>query len=235
VKRRKPIVAIDGPVGAGKTTTARRVAEELGFLYIDTGAMYRAVTLDVLNNNVDPRDEAGVERVAAETKIELEHREDGQHTFLNGVDVSERIRDRDVTNAVSDVSAMRCVRERMWAIQRSVGRDGGVVMEGRDIGTVVFPDAEFKIYLDASVDERVRRRYRELKAKGVDVDMENLRKEILERDRANTERALAPLAKARDAVVIDTTGMTFEEQVAEIVNLVRGKESRGKPERKVAG
>lgn len=229
---RKPIVAIDGPVGAGKTTTARKAAQVLGFLYIDTGAMYRAVTLDVLNNGVEPEDEENVGRIARESKVEPLLNSLGQRTILNGVDVSDRIRDRDVTNAVSAVSAMRCVRERMWAIQRRVGRNGGVVMEGRDIGTVVFPDAEFKVYLDASVDVRAKRRYDELRAKGVEIALEELKKEILERDRANTERDLAPLKKAPDAVVIDTTGKTFEEQVEAVVSLVRGETKTGKFERK---
>lgn len=221
-KRTRPIVAIDGPVGAGKTTTAREAARRLGFLYVDTGAMYRAVTLDVLNHGVDPEDEKSVAEVAAGSKVEQKTGVDGQRTYLNGDDVSERIRDRDVTNAVSAVSAMRSVRERMWEIQRSVGIEGGVVMEGRDIGTVVFPDAEFKIYLDASVDVRAQRRYDELKAKGREIPFDELRREIVERDRANTERALAPLRKAHDAVVIDTSYMTFDEQVDAIVSLVEG-------------
>jgi len=218
--RTRPIVAIDGPVGAGKTTTARKVAEKLGFLYVDTGAMYRAVTLDVLDNGVDPSDEEAVGRIAAESNIELRMAAGGQRTILNGRDVSERIRDLDVTRAVSAVSAMRSVRERMWDIQRAVGENGGVVMEGRDIGTVVFPDAEFKVYLDASVDERARRRLADFREKGVDISIEDLRREIVERDEANRNRPLAPLKKAPDAVLLDTTGMSFDEQVQAIVDMV---------------
>ena len=221
MKRNKPIVAVDGPVGAGKTTTARTVAERLGFLYVDTGAMYRAVTVDVLDHGIDPGDEAGVAAIVAESKIELRRDDSGQRTLLNGSDVSERIRDRDVTAAVSSVSAMKSVRERMWEIQRAAGAAGGIVMEGRDIGTIVFPDAECKVYMDASVDVRARRRYDELRSKGRDIPFDTLRNEIIERDRANTERALAPLKKAGDAVVIDTSDMTFDEQVSAIVSIVR--------------
>jgi cytidylate kinase len=220
---RKPIIAIDGPVGAGKSTTARQVARELGFLFVDTGAMYRAVTLDVLNHGVDPADEEAVARIAAGSEVELRIVDGNQRTLLNGVDVSERIRDLDVTAAVSAVSSRKAVRDRMTELQRRLGRDGGVVMEGRDIGTVVFPDARYKIYLDASIEARASRRYEELRAKGVPITLEKLREEIGERDRANTERKLAPLRRAADAVYIDTTDMTFEEQVATIVSLVRGE------------
>ena len=220
---RKPIVAIDGPVGAGKSTTAQQVARELGFLFVDTGAMYRAVTLDVLMHGVDTNDEEEVRKVVEHSMVELQATESGQRTFLNGVDVTDRIRNRDVTAAVSAVSAHRAVRERMTELQRRTGRAGGVVMEGRDIGTVVFPDAEFKIYLDASIETRAERRYEELVSKGIRTSPKELIREIRERDRANTERALAPLRKAPDAVLIDTTDMIFEEQVATIVSLVRGE------------
>jgi CMP/dCMP kinase len=218
-----PVIAIDGPVGAGKSTTARSVAKALGYLFVDSGAMYRAVTLDVLGNGVDPGDETMVSKVAERSNVELQSTESGQRTFLNGVDVTGRIRDRDVTGAVSAVSSYRAVRDRMTELQRRIGRDGGVVMEGRDIGTVVFPDAEFKIYLDASIETRAGRRYDELAAKGVPISKRELMEEISARDRANTERALAPLKKAPDAVFIDTTDMTFDEQVSTIVALVRGE------------
>ena len=222
MKNSKPIVAIDGPVGAGKSTTARKVAEELGFLYVDTGAMYRAVTLDVLDHGAAPDDQAEVERIVAESNVELKAGDTGQRTLLNGRDVSLRIRDRDVTGAVSTVSAMKCVRDRMTEIQRTMGSNGGIVMEGRDIGTIVFPHAEFKIYLDASVEVRAKRRFDELAASGVEISYNRLVKEIKERDRLNTLREIAPLRKADDAVAVDTTHLTFNEQVNTIVSLVKG-------------
>jgi len=220
---RKPIIAIDGPVGSGKSTTARKVAKELGFVYVDTGAMYRAVTLDVLNRGVDPEHEEGIKNVVAKSHVELLLNDDGsQQTMLNGVDVTERIRDLDVTRAVSAVSAMKPVREKMTVIQREIGRNGGIVMEGRDIGTIVFPDAEFKIYIDASIEVRAKRRYKELSAKGIQIESDELIREIMERDRLNTEREIAPLRKAEDAIYIDTSDMTFDEQVSAIISIVRG-------------
>ncbi len=220
MKKRRSIIAIDGPVGAGKTTTARLAAARLGLRYVDTGAMYRAVTLDVLEHGADPADGEAVARIVPDTQVELEFGDDGQRTFLNGRDVSDRIREQDVTNVVSAVSAQKSVRERMTALQRELGRAGGVVMEGRDIGTVVFPDADCKIYLDASLDVRSKRRHDELAAKGNNIDIATLTREIAERDRANTERDLAPLRKAPDARVIDTSGMTLEEQVEAVVRCV---------------
>ena len=221
--KRKPIVAIDGPVGAGKSTTAQKVASELGFIYVDTGAMYRAVTLDVLDHGVDPADEEEVKRIVRSSRVELKISSGMQRTFLNGKDVSGRIRYRNVTRAVSSVSSMKCVRDRMTELQRETGSKGGIVMEGRDIGTVVFPDAEFKIFLDASVEVRAQRRHKELTAKGTVIDYDILLDEIKERDRANIDREIAPLRRADDAVLVETTGLTFEEQVKEIVSLVRGK------------
>ena len=223
MKTRKPIIAIDGPVGSGKSTTARKVAHELGFIYVDTGAMYRAVTLDVLNHGVDPEHEEGVKNVVAKSHVELLLNDDGsQRTMLNGVDVTDRIRELDVTRAVSAVSAMKPVREKMTVIQREIGRNGGIVMEGRDIGTVVFPDAEFKIYIDASIEVRAKRRYKELSAKGIQIEIDELIREIRERDRLNIERAIAPLRKAEDAIYIDTSDMTFDEQISAIISIVRG-------------
>lgn len=227
MKPKKPIIAIDGPVGAGKSTTARAVAERLGFLYVDTGAMYRAATLDVLEHNVDPSDEPGVCRIVRNSAIELVVMSGEQRTLLDGRDISDRIRDRDVTRAVSAVSALGCVRARMTELQRRLGSNGGVVMEGRDIGTVVFPEAECKIYLDASVEVRAGRRHKELTDKGIAVSYEELVEEIRERDRANTMRELAPLRKAEDAILVDTTGMNFDEQVHAIVAIVREKYAEG--------
>ena len=225
---RKSIIAIDGPVGAGKSTTARKVAEELGYLYVDTGAMYRAVTVDVLDHGIDPQDEPNIENLVPSTKVELRIDERGQRTLLNGRDVSERIRDRDVTNAVSAVSAMKAVRERMTDLQRELGKKGGIVMEGRDIGTVVFPDAEIKVYLDASPEIRARRRHEEVTAKGIIIPFDVLLEEVIERDRLNMTREIAPLRKADDAIVVDSTNLSFDEQVQEILLIVKGNDEAGK-------
>ncbi|MFC1542071.1 (d)CMP kinase, partial [Candidatus Latescibacterota bacterium] len=153
----------------------------------------------------------------------LPGKEGGQRTILNGIDVSSRIRDRDVTQAVSAVSAMKSVRRKMTELQREIGKKGGVVMEGRDIGTVVFPDAEFKIFIEASIDIRAERRFKELAKNGVYIDINDLKRQIRERDRLNTERELAPLKKADDAIYIDNSDMTFDEQVSKIISIVRGE------------
>ncbi len=223
---KKPIIAIDGPVGSGKSTTARKVAHELGFIYVDTGAMYRAITVDVLEHGVDPEIEADVKKIAEQSRVELLSGDEGsQRTILNGVDVTDRIRERNVTHAVSAVSSMKSVRDKMTEMQREIGKNGGIVMEGRDIGTVVFPEAEFKFYIDASIEERARRRYKELAEKGFQVDINDLIREIRERDRLNIERSLAPLRKAEDALYINTSDMTFDEQVSMIISIVRGDKS----------
>jgi len=219
---RKPIVAIDGPVGSGKTSSAKKAAKALDFTYVDTGAMYRAVTVEVLARGIDPADEKSVDGIVDEITIRLVSGDGAQKTLLNEVDVSERIRDRDVTAAVSAVSAMKSVRDRMTALQRSYGKDGGIVMEGRDIATVVFPDAEYKIYVDATVEVRAGRRYKELQAKGVAIELDTLIEEVKTRDRMNSERDIAPLKKAPDAIVLDTSGMSLTEQVQAIVDIVRG-------------
>jgi cytidylate kinase len=223
---KKPIIAIDGPVGSGKSTTAREVAHELGFIYVDTGAMYRAITLDILEHGANPEDEEAVNNIVAQSHVELLSGNEGrQRTVLNGVDVTDRIRERDVTNAVSAVSAMKSVRDKMTHMQREIGKNGGIVMEGRDIGTVVFPDAEFKFFIDASLEVRARRRHKELVEKNSTVDIDTLIREIKERDRLNTERSLAPLRKAKDAIYIDTSDMTFDEQVSGIASIIRGDKS----------
>jgi cytidylate kinase len=224
MKESKPIVAIDGPVGSGKSTTARLAARELGFLYIDTGAMYRAVTVAVLDRGIEPEDKETVAGILPGIEVTLSLDGGYQRTILDGRDVSERIRDLDVTRAVSAVSAQKAVRDRMTELQRKLGAAGGVVMEGRDIGTVVFPDAGVKIYVDASLEVRARRRLRDFEAKGIAMTLEDLMREVAERDRANSERAIAPLRQAPDAIYLDTSAMSIEEQAAAIVTIVRGKD-----------
>jgi len=213
------IVAIDGPAGAGKSTTARRVAERLGYIYIDTGAMYRAVTLAALQAHVEITDEA-IRELLGRTDIQLTHTDQGQRTFVNGRDATNMLRNPEVTNLVSTISAMPVVRRAMVRIQHVIGEKGGVVMDGRDIGSVVFPNAEVKVYLVADVEERVRRRLMEARLQGFEVDEHDVRRQIIERDKIDSERSDSPLTKAVGASEIDTTALTIDQQVERILNLV---------------
>jgi cytidylate kinase len=208
------VIAIDGPAAAGKSTTARLVAKALNYLHVDTGAMYRAVTLKVLRSKIDPGDSARVEEIARKVKIELKSTVDGSRVDLDGEDVTSGIRDTDVTRHVSVVSRMRGVRDAMVCLQREIGSSGGVVLEGRDIGTVVFPDADLKIFLIANLDERAKRRRDELRARGRETPLDLLREEIRMRDELDSTREMSPLVKAPDAIELDTSGLTIEEQVA---------------------
>lgn len=216
----KPLtITIDGPAGAGKSTTARRVAETLGYAYIDTGAMYRAVTLKALQLGVALTDDALTD-IAKHVKLELKHQAEGQRTLLDGVDVTEAIRNAHVTNAVSIVSAVPGVRRAMVHLQRSIGAHGGVVMDGRDIGSVVFPNAQVKVFLVADLEERVRRRLAEAQANGIEVNEEDVRRQIVDRDRIDSGRADSPLVRPEGAVDVDTTSLSIDDQVQRILNLV---------------
>ncbi|MBX3043221.1 MAG: (d)CMP kinase [Candidatus Kapabacteria bacterium] len=215
---KKIIIAIDGPAGSGKSTTAKIVAEKLGYIYIDTGAMYRAVTLACIEANTDINDES-VSKVVDDIIIELRQSDLGQRTILDGRDVSDDIRRPDVTKLVSPVSAMAYVREKMVEQQRLMGQSGGVVMDGRDIGTVVFTQAELKIYLIASIEARAERRMKELKLKGYDSSIDEISSQIEARDKYDSSREISPLKKADDAIEIDTSNITIEEQTSIILNL----------------
>jgi cytidylate kinase len=217
----KPItITIDGPAGAGKSTTARRVAEKLGYVYIDTGAMYRAVTLAALRANT-PFEDKPLHDLCNSLNIVLEQSFDGQRTFVSGEDVTGLLRQPDVTDAVSAVSAVPAVRRHLVQRQREIGLNGGVVMDGRDIGSVVFPNAQVKVFLVADIEERTRRRLEEAKASGADADEKQLRRRIVERDKLDSERSDSPLVKPEGAVEIDTTNLTIEEQVNRILDLVK--------------
>jgi cytidylate kinase len=220
---RKPIVAIDGPAGSGKSTTAKLVAERLGFYYIDTGAIYRALTLKVLRAEVDPTDEDGVAEVARAARIDVQFQSGEMRVFLEGEDVTQLLRQPEISQAISDVSANAAVRELGRKIQSELGNQGGVVVEGRDIGTVVFPQAEYKFFLTADPSERARRRFQELKAQGVVTTLADVEAEIRRRDERDSTRALAPLKQAEDAIVVDTTHLTVEEQVVAIVDVIEGR------------
>ena len=216
------IVAIDGPAGAGKSTLARRIAGKLGFLYIDTGAMYRALALWALRLRVDLSDMHKLDRLAHEAEIHLESRTG--HIYLNGEDVTAAIREVGIADAASKVSAVPGVRRALLRMQRGMAQEGSVVMEGRDIGTVVFPKAQIKVFLDADPHERARRRALE---HGHD-DIDEIAQQMGERDRRDRQRQEAPLVQAADAVMIDTTGLTVDEVEDVILRLVRSRVSNGK-------
>jgi CMP/dCMP kinase len=217
------IIAIDGPSGAGKSTLAKRLAKELQFIYLDTGAMYRALALKVLRQGVDLADDARLEELIAETEIDLQESHGKLEVLLDGEDVAAQIRTPEVSQMASKVSALRVVRSRMLELQRMMGKRGSVVAEGRDIGTVIFPEAEVKVFLDASVGERARRRHDELKAAGRVVDLDETRREIEERDKRDSERDVAPLRKADDALTIDSSSVNADEVAARVLARIQNE------------
>ena len=220
------IVAIDGPAGAGKSTVARMVARRLGPLFLDTGAMYRAVTWKALKEGLPLDDEAAMTRLARETTIEFVPGENGDRVLVDGQDVTDAIRTPEVTRHVSEVSAHAGVREVLVERQRELGKEGGVVAEGRDIGTVVFPQAPVKIFLVASPMERARRRAKDLEAKGHTVDLDELAAEIARRDAYDSNRAVSPLKPAPDAVHVDTDNLSVEQVVETILDIARQRDPK---------
>ncbi|HLP16185.1 MAG TPA: (d)CMP kinase [Bacteroidota bacterium] len=219
---KKLIIAIDGPAASGKSSTAKRVARELGYIHIDTGAMYRAVALKAIRQGIDAGDIEAIGRMAASTTVRIEYdRIQTPHVLLDGEDVTDSIRLPEVSKAASAISAVPAVRELLVREQRVMGVAGGIVMDGRDIGTVVFPEAELKIFMVADVYERAVRRAMELEEKGIRADILALEREIMERDKNDSTRVHSPLKKADDAIVINTTRLTIEEQTAMILSKVK--------------
>lgn len=210
-------IAIDGPAAAGKSTVAKIVAEKLNFIYIDTGAMYRALTFKAINQGLDFTDEESLLDILLNTKIELISDENGQRVILDGKDVTEEIRYHDVSRNVSEIAKVTSVRKEMLKRQQALAHDLGVVMDGRDIGTHVLPNAEVKIFLVASVEERAKRRHEENISKGLLSDLEQLKKEIQQRDEIDSNRETAPLIKAKDAIEVNTTTLSIDEVVARIL------------------
>ena len=217
-------IAIDGPSGAGKSTMAKRVARELGYLYVDTGAIYRTVGYHMWLMGIGPKDTDGIRRCLDDVNIEIQHQDDGvQHMILNGQDVTGEIRTPEMSKYASGVSAQKCVRDYLLDMQRKFARTHNVVMDGRDIGTVVLPKAQVKIFLTASPEERARRRYEELTAKGEKTTYEKVLQDMKARDKQDSERDIAPLKAAPDAVKLDTSGYETERSVAAILDIVRRK------------
>ena len=212
------VVAIDGPAGSGKGTITKLVGEELGLVYIDTGATFRCVALNMIQENIKIEEEDKIEEILK--KINIEMREDGK-IFLNGEEVTKRIRENDVNNLVSPISVLKVVRDKLLEIQRNIAKGKKVIMEGRDIGTVVFPNADVKIYLDATPEERAKRRVKQNEEKGIETSYEEVLKNIIDRDKRDSSREIAPLKKAEDAIYIDSSNMTIEEVKSKIISIIQ--------------
>ncbi len=214
-------IAIDGPASAGKSTVAKIIAKKNGYIYCDTGAMYRALTLAAINNKIDMDSEEALMSLLSQLSISFTQEKDGQHVHLNEKDVTNEIRSNDVTNSVSKVSAYKTIREEMVIRQQKFADSSSIVMDGRDIGTVVLPNADLKIFLVASVTERAERRYKENLSKGIESDFEKLKQEIADRDHYDSTRKNSPLVQAEDAILVDTSGLTIDEVVEKIEKLMK--------------
>jgi len=223
----KQIVAVDGPSGSGKSTVAAMLSKELGYVHLDTGAMYRAVAVAAYQDNIRYDDSKRLDELCKRIRIEMHRKEDVVSIYLNGRDVTEEIRSPEMSLGSSAVSSVPEVRFHLVRLQREIGSSGGIVAEGRDMGTVVFPDTPAKFYLDASPDERARRRWLQLKEMGRNEDLDKVRRDMKERDQNDESREHSPLKKADDAIHIDTTGMTIEQVVEKITGKVRELEGTG--------
>lgn len=219
-------LAIDGPAGAGKSTIAKRLAKQLGFIYVDTGAMYRAMALYFLRNNIEASDSTRIEEACKDVDITIEYKDGEQFVILNGENVNSFIRTEEVGNMASASSVNRTVRLKLVELQQNLAKKENVVMDGRDIGTYVLPNADLKIYLTASSSERARRRWAELKDKGVTADIEAIEQDIIDRDHRDMTREFAPLCQAEDAVYLDSSDLTIEGVVDRILELYHEKASK---------
>ncbi|MGD9678587.1 MAG: (d)CMP kinase [Vulcanibacillus sp.] len=218
---KKISIAIDGPAGAGKSTVAKKVAKELGFLYIDTGSMYRALTFIALELCIDPNNDFLLNQYLMEKNIHLVSEGENQKVIIDGINVTDKIRSPEVNKSVSLVASHKNIRETMVKKQRALAKNGNVVMDGRDIGTNVLPNADVKIFLNATIEERANRRYKELTEKGYKVDLMNLIEDISSRDKMDQERAVAPLKMAEDAILIDSSNLSINDVVQKIINIIK--------------
>lgn len=216
-------IAIDGPAGAGKSTIARMAAEKLGFIYVDTGAMYRAMALYFIRNSINSSDEEAIEAACKDINISIEYQDGEQVVLLGSENVNAFIRTEEVSMMTSDISKYAAVREKLLDVQRNLARTKDVIMDGRDIGTCVLPDAGTKIYLTASASERARRRYKELEAKGVPCDLEKTKQDIILRDEQDMNREISPLRQAEDAVLLDSSDLSIEEAVSAVIDIYNKK------------
>ena len=216
-------IAIDGPAGAGKSTIAKKVAKELSFIYVDTGAMYRAMAYFLLQQNIEGSDEKAIEESCCRARISIEYQNGEQVVLLNGKNVNPYLRSEEVGNMASVSSANPKVRQQLLMLQRTLAQENDVVMDGRDIGTTILPNAQVKIYLTASADTRARRRSLELTEKGIPCDLEEIRRDIIERDERDMNREVSPLRQADDAVLVDSSNMTIEEVADRIIRIYKEK------------
>lgn len=214
-------IAIDGPAAAGKSTVAKKVAEKLAYIYIDTGAMYRALTLEAIRKKIDLNDETSLENILNNMSLKLEHTENGQRVIVNGADVTSKIRSQQVTNSVSHIAKHRNIRKEMVQRQQALAKEQNIVMDGRDIGTHVLPNADVKFFLIATVEERAKRRYEENLKSGIPTSLHELKQEIKKRDQMDTKRDVSPLIKASDAIELDTTELTIDDVVSRILTEVK--------------
>ena len=219
------VVAIDGPAGTGKGTITKIISKRMNLLNIDTGAMYRSVTLACIRSNVAPNEEEKIEKILDNIDIKLKNMNGEQKIFLNGEDVSKEIRTPEVDEQVAKFAALKSVRDKLTPIQRKIGENNNIIMEGRDIGTVVFPNADVKIFLDCSLEERAKRRYLQNLKKGINESYDEVLKAIIERHKLETERKIAPFIKANDAITIDSTNLTIQETVNEVEKIIKSKMS----------
>ena len=220
--KKKFVVTIDGPAGAGKSTVSKALARRLSYLYLDTGALYRAFAYKVIKEGILPDDEKAIAALCARIELSLDNIDGSLNVFIDDANVTKRIRSEEVGLVASTVSAVSAVRERLLSIQRNAGKKGGIVAEGRDMGTVVFPTADYKFYLDADVEERVKRRYSELLSQGDSVDYKTVAGDLVVRDKQDQERKLAPLKASGDAIIVDSTRMSVAEVVEKMISIIKG-------------